>query len=66
MKIIETSCNRKYAVTETRQSDLSHVWFGCEVKLVRGIWQPKKNARRELVRKEASRVIFCDGADLFA
>jgi len=58
--IIETSANRFYEVTETGNPDLAHVWNGIEVKLVsgrKGTWAPKKNARPELVRKAATRIV---------
>jgi len=58
--IIETSDNRFYRVTETGDINLSHVWYGVEMKIVsgrKGTFAPKKNARTELVRKAASRVI---------
>lgn len=58
--IIETSDNRFYQVAETGSADLAHVWTGIEVKLVsgrKGTWAPKKNARPELVRKAATRVV---------
>ena len=59
-KIIQTSDNRFYQVTETGDANLAHVWNGIEVKLVsgrKGTWAPKKNASTELVRKAAARVI---------
>lgn len=55
--IIETSANRFYSVRDTNDASLAHVWFGVEVKKVRGDFIPKKNARQELVRKEASRTV---------
>jgi hypothetical protein len=58
--IIQTSDNRFYQVTETGSADLAHVWNGIEVKLVsgrKGTWAPKKNARAELVRKAATRIV---------
>lgn len=55
--VIETSCNRFYRVTETGNPDLAHVWMGVEVKRVRGQFVDKKNARQELVRKAATRIV---------
>lgn len=58
--IIETSANRFYQVTEPTGACLAHVWNAIEVKIVsgrKGTWTPKKNARPELVRKSASRVV---------
>lgn len=55
--IIETSCNTLYQVRETNNADLAHVWFGIEVKRVKGAYVPKAKAREMLVRKEASRVV---------
>lgn len=55
--IIETSCNHLYRVEETGDDNLAHVWFGVEVKRVRGEYVPKVKARKTLVRKEASRVV---------
>lgn len=56
-QIIEDTANRLYAVEETGDAALAHVWFGIEVKRIRGAYVPKKNARRQLVRKEATRVV---------
>lgn len=55
--VIETSCNHFYRVAEIADAALSHVWSGVEVKRVRGVWVDKKNARLELVRKAASRIV---------
>jgi hypothetical protein len=55
--IIETSDNRFYRVTETGQKDLDHVWFGYPVKHTKHGWTHKANARKELVRKAATRVV---------
>jgi hypothetical protein len=55
--IIETSDNRFYRVTETGQKDLAHVWYGYPAKLTKYGWTHKANARKELVRKAASRVV---------
>lgn len=57
MFIIETSDNRFYRVFATGDADLDHVWYGFEVKNVHGRWIDKKNARKELVRKAATRVV---------
>lgn len=68
--IIQTSDNRFYRVTETGSADLAHVWNGIEVKHAAGRWSdklngnvgphwaPKKNAREQLVRKAASKIII--------
>lgn len=58
--IIETSCNHLYRVRDTNDANLAHVWFGVEVKRVKGAFVPKKNARETLVRKAASRVVAKD------
>lgn len=55
--VVETSCNNFYKVEETNNPNLAHVWFGVAVKRVKGQWVPKVKARKELVRKEASRVV---------
>lgn len=55
--VIETSCNHFYQVRETNNPNLAHVWFGIEVKRVKGAWVPKAKARETLVRKEASVII---------
>jgi hypothetical protein len=55
--IIETSANRFYRVTEPTDASLAHCWLGVEVKKVRGAFVDKKNARQELVRKAATRII---------
>ena len=55
--IIETSCNHFFRVTETNDANLSHVWYGVEVKRVKGEFVPKKNARTTLVRKAATRIV---------
>ena len=55
--IIETSDNRLYAVRETGDADLAHVWLGIEVKRTKAGFVPKAKARQELVRKAASRII---------
>ena len=57
MQIIETSCNHFYRVRETGDARLDHVWFGVEVKKVRGEWVSKAKARERLVRKAASRIV---------
>lgn len=55
--IIETSANRLYKARETNDPALAHVWYGVEVKLVKGEYVPKKNAREELVRIAGSTII---------
>jgi len=55
--IIETSCNNFYKVRETNNANLAHVWFGIEVKRVKGEWVPKAKAKETLVRKKASQII---------
>ena len=55
--IIETSDNRLYRVRETGDADLAHVWFGTRVKKTSAGYVPVKNARNELVRKAACRVV---------
>lgn len=55
--IIQTSAGHLYRVTETNDPELAHVWFGTEVKRAKGEYVPKKNARKTLVRKEASRMV---------
>lgn len=55
--IIETSDNRLFSVRPTGDANLAHVWFGIEVKKVRGAYVPKAKARTQLVRKAATRVV---------
>lgn len=55
--IIETSDNRFYRVTETGDRNLTHVWYGVAVKKIRGEWIEKARAKRELVRKAATRIV---------
>ena len=59
--IVETSDNRFFRVTETNDANLSHVWFGHEVKRKKtdfGVqWVIKATIRDALVRKSASRVV---------
>ncbi len=55
--IVETSCNRLFAVRETGSPDLAHVWHGVEVRRTRGGFAPKSKARTVLVRKAGSRLI---------
>lgn len=67
LMIVETSDNRLYSVCETGDPDLAHVWFGIEVKASkRDGYVPKAKARKELVRKAASRVILAPVVDPFA
>lgn len=56
-KIIETSCNRFYAVSEPTDSAVSHCYVGTEMKRTKAGFVPKKNARTELVRKAATRIV---------
>lgn len=55
--IIETSDNRFYRVTEIGDMALAHAWTGMPVKRVKGQWLIKANARPELVRKAATRIV---------
>lgn len=62
--IIETSHNQLYAVTETGNPDLAHVWYGIPVKRVRDEYVPTARDKAlqyrrdyELVRKAATRVV---------
>jgi hypothetical protein len=55
--IIETSDNRFYRVWETEQDGLEHVWFGYPAKHTKHGWTHKANARKELVRKAATRLV---------
>jgi len=55
--IIETSANQFFAVRNTNDDDLPHVWFGTEVKRVKGAYVPKARAREILVRKAATRFV---------
>lgn len=55
--IIETSANELYFVTETDGASLAHVWNGLRVKRVKGGFMVAKNAKPQLVRKAASRVV---------
>ena len=55
--IIETSDNRLYQV-EPAPADIPQCWIGIQVKRAKGGgYVPKAKARRELVRKAASRVV---------
>jgi hypothetical protein len=49
--IIENTANQIYRVTETSDVNLAHVWYGIEVKKVKGEWVPKAKARNQLVSK---------------
>jgi len=55
--IIETSANQLYFVVETGDANLSHVWNGLRAKRVKGGFMVVKNAKPELVRKAACRVV---------
>lgn len=53
--IIETSANQLYFVVESPIS--THCWDGLRVKRVKGGFVVVKNAKLELVRKAACRVV---------
>ena len=55
--IIEDTANRFFRVRETGDASLAHVYFGIEVKRVKGAYVPKAKAREGLVRKEATRIV---------
>ena len=59
--IVETSDSRFFRVTETNDANLTHVWFGHQVKPVKtpfGVkWEIKSTVKDVLVRKAASRVV---------
>lgn len=55
--IVETSAGQLYRVAETGDPDLAHVWNGIAVKRKGNGWVDKANARPELVRKAATRII---------
>jgi hypothetical protein len=58
--IIETSSNQLYAVTETGDARLAHVWNGIRVRRakIRGTYEAHPKANRiELVRKAGSRIV---------
>jgi len=62
--IIQTTDNRFYRVEETNRAELSHLWFGLQVKKSKGEWtlaangiRAQANGRQELVRKAATRVV---------
>lgn len=59
--IIQTSDNRFFEVSETGDADLSHCWYGIEVRRDRKRGWIKKarisHPRPMLVRKAASQVI---------
>ena len=54
--IVETSDNRLYAVTET---GLPQAWEGIPVRRakIRGTYERKPNAKPQLVRKAASKIV---------
>lgn len=58
--IIETLANQTYRVRETGNTELAHVWWGTEVKRVRGEFVAKKNAREILVRKTGATVLVVE------
>jgi hypothetical protein len=57
--IIETSGNQLYAVRETGDPSLTHVWKGIAVRRakIRGTYETKPGATTQLVRKAAARVV---------
>jgi len=55
--LIETSANEIYLVEECSDVNQAHVWRGFKQKRVKGGYVNAKNARMELVRKEASKVL---------
>lgn len=55
--IIETLAGQFFRVRETGSDGLDHVWYGVEVKRVRGAFVDKKNAREILVRKIGTRQV---------
>lgn len=56
-KIIEDSANRFWAVWETGEATLAHVFWGVQIKRSGGTFVPKAKARTELVRKACTKVI---------
>jgi hypothetical protein len=60
-RIIETSAGQHYAVRETGDPDLAHVWFGIAVKRSKGAWSPKAKAREILVRKKKDWIALAKG-----
>lgn len=55
--IIETTTNEFFAVTETGDDNLSHVWFGQQVKKTKDGFSPVKKIRQELVRKAGCKIV---------
>ena len=55
--IIETSDNRFFRVVETSAPMPPHVWIGLEMKRLRGQWVAKANAKPQLVRKAATKIV---------
>ena len=58
--IVETSSNQLYAVNETGDADLAHVWNGIRVRRakIRGTYEAHPKARGiELVRKAGCKVV---------
>lgn len=59
--IIETSSNQLFRVSDHPDSRITHAWIGIEVKRIRtglgDYYEPKARARKQLVRKAATRVI---------
>lgn len=55
--IIETSDNRIFSVRETGDPELAHVWFGYEVKRLKGEYVRRKRAPEILVRKAGCKIV---------
>lgn len=53
--IVETSSNQFFRVAPA--DGIDHAWIGVEVKNVRGAWIEKAKARKQLVRKAATRIV---------
>jgi hypothetical protein len=56
--IIETTDNRLYAVRETGDANLAHVWYGIPMKRgPGGTFAPRGKGKIELVRKAGCRIL---------
>ena len=55
--IIETTTNEFFAVTETGDANLNHVWYGQRVKKTKDGYLPVKKIRQELVRKSGCKIV---------
>lgn len=57
--IVETSANQLFAVTETGDRDLAHVWSGIRVRRakIRGTYERRPDAKPELVRKAGCKIV---------